>query len=186
MQLQLCNLYCRAESAAVYLVKTVTAGILAGDEMRRKKVLKVISAIALVAALWLTVGGVLNSFRYVELYDAEHLNREQLSQSVMLYSTRSEIADEQGKETELTYKVKKLAGAEKIEDITLDNRKMTLDSDVRSGKGRILILDDAGKTVYDRVLEDGKEEISLSPGKYSMYAVGRWFSGKLKFELNNN
>lgn len=116
---------------------------------------------------------------YAKYYDKEVLSAIEMEQSRAFFESKnSNYGMSEDQVESFTYKVTKLAGSVYVETITCKEGNLTVDAEIKSGKAKILITTEKNERIISKPLEE-KMMISLAPGKYKVYMVGDWFSGRV-------
>ena len=142
-----------------------------------KTILKIFMIIIWVSVAILLVEGHLQGLEAAKLYDKTEITKADLEVKSD-YKTITEVGSAES--GDLSYKIRKLSGAEYIGQIKLAENEGA-DITCTPGDAKILILDEQGQQRFYASVT----ELHVEPGEagnYDVYLIGKRFTGKVTIE----
>lgn len=100
------------------------------------------------------------------------------------YSSTETLWSAKGPFEKADFNVKGLCGSEKISDIEIsENNELQVSQKIKRGKAKLLIVDEKNNACYFKEIKEEMENIKLPKGRYSVFAVGYWYWGKISIEI---
>ena len=100
------------------------------------------------------------------------------------YSSTEILWSPKGLFEKADFNVKRLCGCEKISDIEIsENNEIQVSQEIKRGKTKLLIVDEKNTACYFKEIKEQEKRIKLPKGRYTVFAVGYWYWGKIAVQL---